>query len=127
MLNLFDIIFAYDFLSIHDNSIHPSNIGSFSFDGEGTPTRDLCLLKDGILQNFIHSEATAKEFGVLPTGHAGLGAKVSVSPDCIIVSKSKDVKSLYPDLKYKETKEDYVLIENLQALHAGVKASQGSF
>ena len=65
---------AVPFLTINDNGLHPSNIGSASFDGEGTPTRNLCLVDSGQLINFIHSESTARKFGVKPTGHAGLGA-----------------------------------------------------
>ncbi|MFO7630640.1 MAG: TldD/PmbA family protein, partial [Prochlorococcaceae cyanobacterium] len=72
---------AVPFLSIHDNGLHPGNIGASAFDGEGTPTQRLSLLEGGILRNFLHSEATARAFGVAPTGHAGLGAKVSVGPD----------------------------------------------
>ena len=69
------------FLSIHDNGLHPGNIGASAFDGEGTPTRRLALVEGGVLRHFLHSEATARAFGVEPTGHAGLGAKVSVGPD----------------------------------------------
>ncbi|MFM7512571.1 MAG: TldD/PmbA family protein, partial [Cyanobium sp.] len=72
---------AVPFLAIHDNGLHPGNIGASAFDGEGTPTRRLALVEDGVLRQFLHSEATARSFGVEPTGHAGLGAKVSVGPD----------------------------------------------
>ena len=72
---------AVPFLDLHDNGLHPGNIGASAFDGEGTPTRRLALLEGGVLRHFLHSEATARAFGVDPTGHAGLGAKVSVGPD----------------------------------------------
>ncbi|MFM7264428.1 MAG: TldD/PmbA family protein, partial [Cyanobium sp.] len=72
---------AVPFLDLHDNGLHPGNIGASSFDGEGTPTQRLTLLEGGVLRNFLHSEATARAFGVAPTGHAGMGAKVSVGPD----------------------------------------------
>ncbi|MFN7677892.1 MAG: TldD/PmbA family protein, partial [Cyanobacteriota bacterium] len=72
---------AVPFLSITDNALNPGNIGAPLFDGEGTPTAPLPLVEAGVLRNFLHSEATARAFGVTPTGHAGLGAKVSVGPD----------------------------------------------
>ena len=72
---------AVPFLSLHDNGLHPANVGASAFDGEGTPTRRLTLLEGGVLRHFLHSEATARAFGVAPTGHAGMGAKVSVGPD----------------------------------------------
>jgi PmbA protein len=120
---------AVPFLSIHDNGLHPGNIGASSFDGEGTPTRRLALLEDGILRHFLHSEATARVFGVAPTGHAGLGAKVSVSPDWFEVGPSPTSGGGQQGLDRNKGGDSrgLVLIDSLSALHAGVKASQGSF
>ncbi len=117
---------AVPFLTLHDNGLHPSHIGASAFDGEGTPTRKLCLIDGGRLESFLHSEATARAFGVAPTGHAGLGAKVSVGPDWFEVSTTEG-ESSGSNLHHQKTKEPFVLIEGLNALHAGVKASQGSF
>ncbi len=114
-------------LNISDEGLHPENVGAFSFDGEGTPTQNINLVTDGILSNLIHSEATARKFGVKPTGHAGLGAKVSVSPDWLVVSKSQNKLDKDESLSIKNTLKEYVLIDELSALHSGVKASQGSF
>ena len=114
-------------INISDEGLHPKNIGAFSFDGEGTPTQNVSLIKSGVLKNLIHSEATARKFGVKPTGHAGLGAKVSVSPDWLVVSKSEHEQDIDESLSVKNTKKEYVLIDELSALHSGVKASQGSF
>ncbi len=114
-------------LNISDEGLHPKNVGAFSFDGEGTPTQNIQLVSNGILTNLLHSEATARKFGVRPTGHAGLGAKVSVSPDWLVVSKSKSEMDKNASLSIKETIKEYILIDELSAIHSGVKASQGSF
>ena len=114
-------------LNISDEGLHPKNVGAFSFDGEGTPTQNINLIKSGVLINLLHSEATARKFGVMPTGHAGLGAKVSVSPDWLVVSKSDAEKDQDENLSIKTTLKEYILIDELSALHSGVKASQGSF
>ncbi len=114
-------------LNISDEGLHPENVGAFSFDGEGTPTQNINLIESGTLTNLLHSEATARKFGVKPTGHAGLGAKVSVSPDWLVIGKSNDSPDKELDLNIKTTQKDYILIEELSALHSGVKASQGSF
>ena len=114
-------------LNISDEGLHPENVGAFSFDGEGTPTQNISIIKSGILTNLIHSEATARKFGVNPTGHAGLGAKVSVSPDWLVVGKSNAVIDKDKSLSIKNTLKEYILIDELSALHSGVKASQGSF
>ena len=114
-------------LNISDEGLHPKNVGAFSFDGEGTPTQNVELIKSGVLSNLLHSEATARKFGVKPTGHAGLGAKVSVSPDWLVVSKCDDNLDKEADLSVRKTNKEYILIDELSALHSGVKASQGSF
>jgi PmbA protein len=79
------------------------------------------------LTQLLHSEATARKFGVKPTGHAGLGAKVSVSPDWLVVSKSESEMDKDESLSIKNTIKEYILIDELSAIHSGVKASQGSF
>ena len=114
-------------LNISDEGLHPENVGAFSFDGEGTPTQNINLIKSGVLSNLLHSEATARKFGVKPTGHAGLGAKVSVSPDWLVVSKCENVIDQDETLSVISTKKEYILIDELSAIHSGVKASQGSF
>ena len=120
---------AMPFLSITDNGLHPGNIGASAFDGEGTPTRPLPLLDGGVLANFLHSEATARAFGVAPTGHAGLGAKVSVSPDWFEVGPTPGSGGGPQGLDHLQQSEPrgLVVIDSLSALHAGVKASQGAF
>ncbi len=114
-------------LNISDEGLHPKNVGAFSFDGEGTPTQNIQLVTNGILTQLLHSEATARKFGVRPTGHAGLGAKVSVSPDWLVVSKSESEMDKDESLSIKNTIKEYILIDELSAIHSGVKASQGSF
>ena len=109
-------------LNISDEGLHPKNVGAFSFDGEGTPTQNIQLVTNGILTHLLHSEATARKFGVRPTGHAGLGAKVSVSPDWLVVSKSESDIDKDESLSIKNTKKEYILIDELSAIHSGVKA-----
>ncbi len=118
---------AVPFLDIHDNGLHPANIGASAFDGEGTPTRRLALLEGGVLRNFLHSEATARAFGVAPTGHAGLGAKVSVGPDWFEIGPTPGSNGGESGLDRFKAGQPIVWIDSLSALHAGVKASQGSF
>jgi PmbA protein len=118
---------AVPFFNLHDNGLHPDHVGAAAFDGEGTPTKRLCLIGNGTLENLLHSEATARQFGVSPTGHAGIGAKVSVGPDWFEVTSSQGLISPAAHLDHRSTQEPFVLIESLSALHAGVKASQGAF
>lgn len=114
-------------LNVYDDGLHEKNISAAPFDGEGTPTKKLTLIEEGKLKNFIHSESTARIFKTLPTGHAGLGSKVSVSPDWLVVERSEKTSSLNFDLNHETYMGNFIYVEELNAIHAGVKSSQGSF
>jgi PmbA protein len=114
---------ASPLLSVADDALHPSNIGIETFDGEGTPTRRINLIDKGVLSSFIHSAGTAKRMNAQPTGHANMGSKITVSPHFYHVSGGATT-----DDKYNlDTAENVILIDDLQALHAGVQSLQGSF
>ncbi|MEL6471958.1 MAG: TldD/PmbA family protein [Cyanobacteria bacterium J06623_4] len=114
---------ASPLLSVYDDELHPENVSSETFDGEGTPTRRLALIEKGVLKNFVHSAGTAKRMNAEPTGHASIGAKVSVGLNYLEVLPGESA-----DDAYNIDKADgVVLIDDLQALHAGVNALQGSF
>ncbi|MEO0536042.1 MAG: TldD/PmbA family protein [Cyanobacteria bacterium P01_A01_bin.123] len=114
---------ASPLLTVYDDALHPENISAETFDGEGTPTRRLPLITDGILANFLHSAGTAKRLKAKPTGHASIGAKVSVGANFYHVLPGKTVS----DSLSLESAENVIWIDELQALHAGVNALQGSF
>ncbi len=114
---------ASPLLSIADDALHPANIGAPTFDGEGTPTRRIDLIQGGVLANFLHSEGTARRMNAKPTGHANLGAKVTVSPHFYhVFAAAPGDESLSVD-----TAENVIWIDDLQALHAGVQSLEGSF
>jgi PmbA protein len=58
-----------------------------------------------------------------PTGHANIGAKVSVSPHFYHVFPGQPSETHYS----LDEAENVLLIDDLSALHAGVSALQGSF
>lgn len=113
---------ASPLLSVYDDALHPANVGGEAFDDEGTPTRRIALIENGVLANFIHSAGTAKRMQAQPTGHANIGAKVTVSPHFyhVVGAPAETTYSL-------DDAENVVLIDDVSALHAGVNALQGSF
>jgi len=114
---------ASPLLSVCDDALHPDNVSAETFDGEGTPTRRIELIKNGILTNFLHSSVTAKRMNAAPTGNANIGAKVTVSPHFYHVFPGEKA-----DREYSlDTADNVILIDDLQALHAGVNSLQGSF
>jgi PmbA protein len=114
---------AVPLLSVYDDALHPANIAAETFDGEGTPTRKVSLIENGVLTGFLHSAGTAKRMNAQPTGNANIGAKVTVSPNFYHVFAAAPGEQ---ELSL-ETAENVIFIDDLQALHAGVKALQGSF
>jgi PmbA protein len=117
---------ASSLLSVADDALHPSNISTEIFDGEGTPTRRVPIISQGILRNFLHSSGTAKRLNTQPTGHASIGAKVGVSSHYYHVFSEQPTTSTSEVFSLDEA-ESVILIDSLQALHAGVNALQGSF
>ncbi|MBW4612815.1 MAG: TldD/PmbA family protein [Desmonostoc vinosum HA7617-LM4] len=114
---------ASPLLSVYDDALHPANIGAESFDGEGTPTRQVLLIENGVLTSFLHSAGTAKRMNAKPTGNASIGAKVNISPNFYHI-----FAAAVPEQEFSlETAENVILIDDLHALHAGVKSLQGSF
>jgi len=114
---------ASPLLSLYDDSLHPDNIGGETFDGEGTPTRRLPLIENGILTNFLHSAGTAKRLNAHPTGHANMGAKVSVGRHFFHAMPGEPASQDYS----LDDADGVIFIDDLQALHAGVQSLQGSF
>ncbi|MGH2412152.1 MAG: TldD/PmbA family protein [Microcystaceae cyanobacterium] len=114
---------ASPLLCVNDDALHPANVSAETFDGEGTPTRQVPLITNGVLSSFLHSTGTAKRMNTQPTGHADLGAKVTVSPHFYHVFASETATQDY----HLNEAENVILIDDLQALHAGVNALQGSF
>ena len=114
---------ASPLLSVSDNALHSGNISAETFDGEGTPTGNLPIIENGILVNFLHSSVTAKRMNAKPTGNASIGAKVSIGVNYYHVFRGEQ-----PTTEYNlDTAENIILIDDVQALHAGVNSLQGSF
>lgn len=114
---------ASPLLCLADDALHPDNIGAETFDGEGTPTRRIPIITNGVLTNFLHSAGTAKRLNAQPTGHANMGAKVTVSPNFYHIYAGEPAAQEFS----LDTSDNVVLIDDLSALHAGVQALQGSF
>jgi len=114
---------ASPLLSVYDDALHSANVGASAFDGEGTPTRRLPLIEAGVLTHFLHSAGTAKRLNAKPTGHANMGSKITVSPNFYQVTAAAPGETHLD----RQTAENVIYIDDLQALHAGVQSLQGSF
>jgi TldD protein len=45
-------------------------VGNLPFDDEGVETENTIIIKDGMLNSYLHNRESASEFGVAPTGNA---------------------------------------------------------
>ncbi len=59
---------AEPFVDIVDDGTNPGVLGSINVDDEGQDTQKTYLVKDGILQSYLHDRISAKFYGVGPTG-----------------------------------------------------------
>jgi PmbA protein len=74
--------------SLLDDPLCIEGVAASSFDEEGTPRRQITLIQDGILQNFLYDETEALLAGLQSTGHATKGdldSLPSLSPSNILV------------------------------------------
>lgn len=60
---------AADFINIIDDGTLENNRGSINIDDEGNDAEKTYLVKDGILNSYIHDRISANYYGVSPTGN----------------------------------------------------------
>ena len=60
---------AENFINIIDDGTLPNNRGSINVDDEGNDVQKTYLVKDGILNSYIHDRISAGYYGVEPTGN----------------------------------------------------------
>ncbi|OLC51866.1 MAG: hypothetical protein AUH85_18255 [Chloroflexi bacterium 13_1_40CM_4_68_4] len=64
---------ASDIVTLRDEGRRIGGRATAPFDGEGTPTQDLVLLRGGVLRAYLQSIKTANRLGSRPTGNARRG------------------------------------------------------
>ncbi|MEM0452402.1 MAG: TldD/PmbA family protein [Nitrososphaerota archaeon] len=63
---------ASKIFTLVDDPTIPRVVGTEPFDDEGLPTRRNVIVRDGVLETYLHNSTTAKKFGVESTANAGL-------------------------------------------------------
>ncbi|MGC1120014.1 MAG: TldD/PmbA family protein [Candidatus Methanofastidiosia archaeon] len=88
---------ASEKFTMSNDGIMEDGIFSTKFDKEGVPTRRTPIIKEGVLENFLHNTSTAKKFGTETTANAGLDAP---EPQNIVIAKGgKFVDALVGEVK----------------------------
>lgn len=57
-------------VSIVDDPTFPGAYGYYAFDSEGTPARKTFVVREGVLEEYLHSKETALRMKSSPNGHA---------------------------------------------------------
>jgi PmbA protein len=65
---------------IMDDPRRVRGLRSRAFDGEGTPTRSRAFIEDGVLTSWFLDSRSARQLGLVSTGHAGRGTGGPPSP-----------------------------------------------
>jgi TldD protein len=60
---------AEKFVTIVDTALEPEARGAINVDDEGTPGRETVLVKDGVLESYLHDRISSQHFEVEPTGN----------------------------------------------------------
>ncbi|MBP6965278.1 MAG: TldD/PmbA family protein [Armatimonadetes bacterium] len=73
---------ASPLVTLMDDPLMRSGIGSMPFDGEGVPTRCKTVVEDGILRMYFYDARTARRYGDEPSGNArrGYSGTPSIGP-----------------------------------------------
>ena len=69
-----------DGIRIIDDPLRKRGLRSHPFDGEGVAGKKLALVDDGVLRSWILDCSTARELGLITTGHASRGVSSTPSP-----------------------------------------------
>ncbi|MCR5463334.1 MAG: TldD/PmbA family protein [Bacteroidales bacterium] len=56
-------------ISIVDDGTIPGNRGAVNFDDEGVPGQKTFMVRNGVLESYLHDRISAAHFGVSPTGN----------------------------------------------------------
>ena len=56
-------------ISIVDDGTIPGNRGACNFDDEGIPGQKTSMVRDGILESYLHDRISARWYGTVPTGN----------------------------------------------------------
>jgi len=94
-------------------------------DGEGLAARRNELIRDGVLQQFVHNSYSARRVGAVSTGNAVRGGfKSTPGVGCLALQLrpgTRDQAALVADV------DDGVLIQSVAGLHSGVNPISGDF
>lgn len=115
---------ASPLLTIVDDPTNPESLGADVYDDEGLATRRVPLLKNGVLDGFLHNSYSARRAGTTSTASAarGFSSRPGVTARALTVEPGAgDLEQLLAGV------DNGVLASALGGLHSGVNPVSGDF
>lgn len=112
-------------ITLVDDPTDPAAFTATSADGEGLATRRNVLIRDGVLQQFVHNAYTARRAGTVSTGSAVRGGYKS-TPGVGVMAVSL-VPGTRSQADLVASVGDGILVQEVSGLHSGVNPVSGDF
>ncbi|MDD5457278.1 MAG: TldD/PmbA family protein [Candidatus Margulisbacteria bacterium] len=107
---------AGESLFMVDDATLPDSLGSYLFDGEGTPAAKKTLVEKGVLKNYLYDLKTAAKEKTKSTGNAlrsSYQGSPQISPSNFIIDKGP---YSYEDL-WKKQDNELIIISGIMGMH----------
>jgi PmbA protein len=111
-------------LTFVDDPTDARSFAADSHDGEGLATRRNVLVRDGVLQGFLHDAYTGRRSGTASTGSAVRGARSTPSPGLQALAIQPGLGTLDELLAGVDVG---LLVHSFTGLHSGVNPISGDF
>ena len=115
---------AAPLLSLSDNPTDVRSLAASGFDGEGVASRPVHLIRNGILDGFLHNSYTARRSGEVTTASAVRGYRSTPGVGCRalqVAPGSGGFDELVGGVGQG------VVVQSMSGLHSGVNAVSGDF
>lgn len=116
---------AVPFLTLADDPTEPRAFGSGRYDAEGLASRRNVLIRDGVLQGFLHNTYTGRRSGVPSNASAVRGGFKSTpgvgSRALVVTPGSRSQEELMADAG------EGLLVQSVTGMHSGANPVSGDF
>lgn len=115
---------ANSIINIKDIPLLENGLANTNFDGEGSTTKNLTIIENGILKNFLYNNYTAKKDSKQTTAHATRGFKTPIGISChnfMLEQGNYNLEELIKKI------DNGILVTSLSGVHSGVNSISGDF
>lgn len=112
-----------DFISVKDDASQVAFSGAQSFDSEGTATKPITVIANGVIQNIYTNDFYSRKLARVNTGHAAVSrGKMSVSGTNLFMNAGPSTQA-----ELLKSANEIIFIKKVDGLHSGLKESTLDF